>query len=51
VENPVPATREWQLRSEPWVFVIDRQGRIAAKFEGIMALEEVEAALLAVLGQ
>ncbi len=51
VENPVPATREWQLRSEPWVFVIDRQGRVAAKFEGIMALEEVEAALLAALGQ
>ena len=50
VENPVPATREWRLRSEPWVFVIDRQGRIAAKFEGIMALEEVEAALLAALG-
>jgi hypothetical protein len=45
IENPVPATTEWRLTSEPWVFIVDRQGRIAAKFEGIMALDEVEAAL------
>lgn len=45
VENAVPATREWKLQSEPWIFVVGRDGRIAAKFEGIVALDEVEAAL------
>jgi len=48
-EEPVPATREWQLQTEPWVFVVDRQGRIAGKFEGIMAADEVEQALLQTL--
>jgi hypothetical protein len=50
VENAVPATREWKLQSEPWVFVVGRDGRIAAKFEGIVALNEVEAALRSALG-
>jgi hypothetical protein len=51
VQNPVPATIEWRIASEPWIFVIDRHGRIAAKFEGIMALDEVEAALAATLAE
>ena len=46
---PVPATEEWGLRTEPWVFVIDRQGKIAAKFEGITDLDEVESVLARVL--
>ncbi len=50
VENPVPATREWKLQAEPWIFVVGRDGRIAAKFEGIVALDEVEAALRRALG-
>jgi hypothetical protein len=45
VENPVPATREWRLGTEPWVFVVDQQGKVAAKFEGIMARDEVESIL------
>jgi hypothetical protein len=48
-QNPVPATREWRLDSEPWVFVIDGEGKIAGKFEGIVAADEVEAALTAAL--
>jgi hypothetical protein len=28
------AVLEWHLQSEPWVFLIDRQGNVAAKFEG-----------------
>jgi hypothetical protein len=40
-----PAAQEWHLPSEPWVFVVDQQGRVAAKFEGIVAVEDVEAAL------
>jgi hypothetical protein len=29
-----PVVAEWHLQSEPWVFLIDRQGNVAAKFEG-----------------
>ena len=50
VQNPVPAAREWQLQTEPWVFVVGADGRIAAKFEGIAGLDEVEQALVASLG-
>jgi hypothetical protein len=46
-----PTNESWNLSSEPWVFVVDRQGRIAAKFEGVMALDEVEAALRATLSR
>lgn len=46
---PVLATQEWRLQDEPWVFVVDRSGRIAAKFEGITALDEVDGALERVL--
>jgi hypothetical protein len=49
VRVPVPATQEWRLLDEPWVFVIDHAGRVAAKFEGITALDEVDAALQAAL--
>jgi len=45
VQTPVPATEEWRLQDEPWVFVVDRSGRIAAKFEGITAIDEVDTAL------
>jgi hypothetical protein len=47
-----PATRtvngtvqEWNLPSEPWVFVIDSAGRIADRFDGITTAEEIEQAL------
>ena len=49
VRNPVPAAREWQLQTEPWVFVVGRDGRVLAKFEGIVGVDEVQAALLAAL--
>ncbi len=48
--TPVPALQEWGLQTEPWVFVVDRSGRIAAKFEGITTAEEVEAVLTQLLG-
>jgi len=51
VRTPVPAVREWQLQSEPWIFVVDADGRVSGKFEGIMALEEVEAALASALAR
>ena len=46
---PVEATGEWGLQTEPWLFVIDAQGRIVGKFEGITALDEVATVLVLVL--
>ncbi|MBF6600030.1 MAG: hypothetical protein IVW36_05935 [Dehalococcoidia bacterium] len=48
---PVPAFRQWNLQSEPWIFVIDRQGKVAGKFEGIATAGEVEAVLTRALGR
>jgi hypothetical protein len=41
---------EWGLSSEPWVFIVDSQGVIRAKFDGIVGTQELEAALTPVLG-
>ena len=41
----VPAARAWGLPTEPWVFVVDSKGRMAAKFEGIVGAPELERAL------
>jgi hypothetical protein len=43
--NPVPAFLEWRLESEPWIFVVGGDGRIRARFEGIVALDEVQSVL------
>jgi hypothetical protein len=40
-----PAVREWGLRNEPWVFIVDANGNIAGKFEGIVSYDELERAL------
>jgi hypothetical protein len=49
---PVPANLApsvtadwWNLPSEPWVFVVDETGIVRARFEGVMAAEELEAML------
>lgn len=36
------AVQEWRLTTEPWVFFIDREGKIAEKIEGGITLAEVE---------
>ncbi len=41
----VPAVREWQLPTEPWVFVVDAAGKIAARFEGVITAVELRSAL------
>jgi hypothetical protein len=46
----VPAVREWGLPTEPWTFIIDKEGRVRAKFEQFTTEEEIEAALVEVLG-
>jgi hypothetical protein len=36
---------EWRLPSEPWVFIVGRDGRIKARFEGSVSVAELSAAL------
>lgn len=42
---------EWNLPSEPWTFVVDGDGRVFAKFEGVMLPEELRRSLREVLGR
>jgi hypothetical protein len=41
---PVPAVEEWQLISEPWIYVTDSDGTVSASFEGAVSDEELRAA-------
>jgi hypothetical protein len=36
---------EWRLSTEPWIFIVDGQGTIRARFEGLVTVNELEAAL------
>lgn len=38
---------QWGLRSEPWVFLVGREGRVKAKFEGSVSEAELAAAIRA----
>jgi hypothetical protein len=40
-----PQVTQWRLRSEPWTFVIDRRGRISARFEGAFSPGELQRAV------
>ncbi len=42
---PVLAVVEWQLPSEPWVFVVDETGMITSAFEGFLTQDELRQAL------
>jgi hypothetical protein len=37
--------RQWGLPTEPWAFVVDRHGRIAARIEGAYSVRELTAAV------
>jgi hypothetical protein len=37
--------RQWGLRSEPWTFLVGRDGRVKAKFEGSVSVRELESAI------
>jgi glutathione peroxidase-family protein len=39
--------KEWKLPTEPWVFLVGRDGRIKARFEGSVSAAELEAAVRA----
>ncbi len=42
-------TDAWGLRTEPWVFVVDAGGAVSAKFEAVVAEDELRAAFQAVV--
>jgi hypothetical protein len=42
-----PQVRAYGLPSEPWLFAIDRHGRVAARIEGAFSLDELQDALRA----
>jgi hypothetical protein len=44
-----PTVEEWRLFTEPWIFVVDGQGIIRGKFEGLVTARELEIALQQVL--
>ncbi|HEX4806807.1 MAG TPA: hypothetical protein VFU94_12980 [Conexibacter sp.] len=44
-----PQLRAYGLTTEPWLFAIDRHGRIAARLEGAFGIDEFRAALEAAL--
>ena len=37
--------KEWRLPTEPWVFLVGRDGRIKQRFEGSVSVAELTAAL------
>lgn len=43
----VPAVDEWGLPTEPWVFVVDAEGIVVARFEGVVDPAEIAVALSA----
>jgi hypothetical protein len=40
-----PQVVKWSLPTEPWLFTIDREGRIASRIEGAFSARELEEAL------
>lgn len=47
--KPIRAVLEWGLPTEPYVFVVDADGKVAAKFEGMAYPDELTAVLDALL--
>ena len=46
----VPEMAQWGLETEPWVFVIDGDGNVVAKFSGPVSPREIRTALDPLLG-
>jgi hypothetical protein len=45
-----PTIDEWSLPSEPWLFLIDAQGKIVERYEGGIGLTELDPAVQALAG-
>lgn len=46
-----PQLTAFGLKTEPWVFTFDAQGRVAARIEGAIGVDEFDGAVKAALGQ
>ncbi len=46
-----PPVAAWGLPTEPWLFVVGANGRVAARFEGAFSADELNAALDRVVGK
>lgn len=44
-KQPAPAIAEWNLPSEPWLFLIDAEGAVVSRFEGGIGLSELDPAV------
>ncbi len=49
--TPVKEMAEWGLETEPWVFVLDGDGRVTARFSGPLSPQELAAALGPLTGE
>ena len=49
-EEPAAAVAEWNLPSEPWLFLIDDGGKVVERYEGGIGLTELEPAVRALIG-
>ena len=45
----IDIAKEWNLPTEPWIFVVNEQGRVASRFEGLVSTEELEAAIISAI--
>ena len=41
----VQAVKDWNLPSEPWVFLVDEDGIVRQRFEGLATYQEIKSAL------
>jgi hypothetical protein len=49
-DGPRPQMKAYGLSTEPWLFVIDKSGRISTEIEGAFSVQELEAAVHKVAG-
>ena len=40
-----PQVGEWRLPTEPWTFVIGKDGKVAERFEGAVSVRELQSAV------
>ncbi len=49
-KGPLPQMKAYRLTSEPWLFVVDRQGEVTTAIEGAFSVSELEQAVREVAG-
>ena len=49
-EGPRPQMRAFNLKTEPWAYVIDGTGKVSSVLQGPFSVQELEAAVQKVAG-